>query len=114
MYGEENSLECPWGYAEEEQEHLRMCVASSQAMGLGDTQAGGGKMAAPYTDAEWAEIQWGIPADQFAVRAPNPMGVMNVSAGLTPAQKAQPVDYSWLLYGGLALVALMVLGKGRR
>lgn len=71
-------------------------------------------MAVTYTEAEWAEAQWGIPADQFSVRAPHSMGVMNVSAGLTPAQKAQPFDYTWLLYGGLALVLLMMLTKGRR
>lgn len=68
------------------------------------------------TEDDWSEILYGASAAQVAgpVTAPYSMGSMNVSAGLTEAQKKQPFDYSWLLYGGLAIVGLMLLSKGRR
>jgi len=57
---------------------------------------------------------------KIPVTAPGPMGIMQVPAGPSPVTPVASVDYSkWIIYGGLALVGLMLLtstggGGGRR
>jgi len=50
---------------------------------------------------------------KIPVRAPASMGVMQVPAGPDPpAPPGAAVDYSkWILYGGLALAGIMLLGS---
>lgn len=96
---------CPWGYEEQELDHMRTCLPNRAVLGLGDIK---------LTEEDWSEILYGPTAEQATVRAPRSMGSMNVSAGLTPAQAGQPFDYSWLMYAGIGIVALMLLSKGRR
>ncbi len=100
-----DGIGCPWGYEESEEEMLRTCVASPRAMGLGE--------APTMTIDEYRELEIGsgiiLPDPRDPVRAPQSMGSMNVSAG-----PSQAFDSSWLFYGGLALVGLLLLSKGGR
>ena len=105
---------CPWGYEEEEQEHMRLCVISR---GLGDID--------PTLDPSYVD-----PTGQATYTPPKAwnrnLGVPII--GGTPYQTttgrqvflssqsgiAPPADYSWLIYAALGIGALMLFSKGRR
>ena len=95
---------CPFPYQSSYVENQPTCVFSPS--GLSDT---------PYTEEQWNEIMFGAgPIPGATVQAPRSMGSMNISAGLTPGQKAQPFDYTWIMIAAGALFVFMFLGNKRR
>ena len=108
---------CPWGYEEEEQEHMRMCVLSRQAMGLGDIDP---TLDPNYVDPTRQET-YTKPAGwnrNLGVPVLGTQGYQTTGGGtayLSPGNPLIPAtDYSWLIYAALGIGALMLFSKGRR
>jgi hypothetical protein len=101
---------CPWGYIESDDDDIRTCVPNRAMLGLGD-------IAPPSLNLPpgfGIERPASVPIEVW-----DPVGTQatkQAQAGFAARLNA-PVpasDYSWLLYVGLAVGALVLLSKGKR
>lgn len=108
---------CPWGYDETEEDHMRMCVPNRNVIGLGDDPTldpdyvQGGGSGPTYT----APSGWNRNLTVPILGGQSYPTTGGKSVFLSPGNPLMPAtDYSWLLYVGLGLGALMLLSKGKR
>lgn len=121
---------CPWGYEEQELDHMRTCIPNRAVLGLGEVAYSSPPMLGYPVGQTPTPPIFEMPIGFRPFERPpsvpieiwDPIGTQQAkvaqagfAAMVNPPAPAG--DYTWLMYAGLAVVGLLVLTsmtKGRR